>query len=706
MAKTIMPTLWQSVILKNYGKVQTEKIAKIINCDEQTVIKNAKDLGLNGVEFSPLWVEKGFVSIIRNNWDILTKEDIAFLLDKSLSEFETLLTEYDFLSIKLGEKLKEKDYKYYPLSQDQIEQTKKIKTIIEDAFATQKVQPFDFFSDYIPCEFNLTGEYQIQDAYTSCYSADFTGALLDDDLKDFDIETLNRIKQVGINGIWLHESLKNLAEFPFDKSYSKGYQKRVKNLNKLVERAEKFGIGVYIYLNEPRSMKEEFFDKYPEIKGQQAADGTYCMCTSSPIVQKYLYDAVKSLAVAVPRLKGIMTITMSENPTHCYSRQWQEFGVMKTDCPRCSLHAPEEISAEVNNIIYRALKDGNGYTRLIANLWSWNYFSGWTKEQTLKGVDLLEDGIDVLCVSEFSKDFVRGGVNSIVADYSISVVGPSDLTVKVLKRAKEKGHRIWAKIQANNSWECSAVPYIPAFDLMVEHVKNLKALGVSGLMMGWSLGGYPGGALPLLNALRLKEDIDIDLWYKSLYGDNFKIVRKAVKEFSVAFSNFPFSIESLYFGGQTLGCANLWNLEKDCLPSTMVCFGRDDYEVWAKPYGIDTYIDLMESVALGFEKGLKILPIDSDNKAVNQLKNVAEAVYLHIKSTALFASFCKNKSDIKQNKEILIDCVKQEIVLTKRLIKLISEDALIGFEMTNHYYYNQNVLFEKLLNLEYLLEKI
>jgi len=59
-----------------------------------------------------------------------------------------------------------------------------------------------------------------------------------------------------------------------------------------------------------------------------------------------------------------------------------------------------------------------------------------------------------------------------------------------------------------------------------------------------------------------------------------------------------------------------------------------------------------------------------------------------------------------ENKKIAKVIGVDERTLTKRLIKLVSEDAKIGFEMTNHYYYDQNTLFEKLLNLEYILEKI
>lgn len=54
----------------------------------------------------------------------------------------------------------------------------------------------------------------------------------------------------------------------------------------------------------------------------------------------------------------------------------------------------------------------------------------------------------------------------------------------------------------------------------------------------------------------------------------------------------------------------------------------------------------------------------------------------------------------------MLDCVEKEYKLTKLIYELISKDAKIGFEMTNHYYYNANLLLEKMLNLLSLKEQL
>lgn len=691
-------TDWQTVIFRNYGKVPDESLAKILGVDAATVRENAQKLGLMPRAYNADWVEKGFVTIFRNNWDLLPEEDICALLGTDEREYATLLEEYDFLNVKLGEKPDTSKPLYRPLTVEEEERTARVKAIVEK-FPVPEAKPFDFYSNSPAAWYEPPAESDISDRFVSSYSARYSGALLDDSLEDYSAEYLQRLATTGVNGIWLQETLRNLAEFPFDLQYSPDWQIRIANLRKLTERCARYGLEVYLYLNEPRALLVSFFEKYPELCGQKADSVNYCLCTSVTSVQKYLYDAVRSIAERVPLLKGVMTITMSENATHCYSNRWNGATTDYTDCPRCSKRAPEEVAAEVNNIFCRALRDAGGRTKMIANLWGWADFMGWSAERIFHGIELLDKDIEVLCVSEFSKRFERGGVKSQVIDYSISVVGPSDITVKMLEHAKKLGHRTWAKIQVNNSWECSAVPYIPAFDLMLEHISKLKKLGVTGLMMGWSLGGYPGGALPLCCMSCGRGEPDTERWYREVYGPQWKVARSAVHAISEAFREFPFSIDSLYFGGQTLGCGNMWSLEPSGRRSTMVCFTFDDYASYTPPYGVKGYISQMRLLTEKWKNGLALFKGESGNALFEELKRCAEAAYIHFRSAGLLAEFSVLKENIVENREKLLGCVKEELALTRSLYALVCKDAKIGFEMTNHYYYTPELLMEKVLNL-------
>ncbi len=690
-------TTWQKIIFRNYGIIEEEKIAELIGVDSATLHTEANRLGLEKLAtVNPDWVKKGFVTVIRNNWDLLTIEQIAYVLGKSVEELKTLLIEYDFLDVKVGKQPPLSAIEYAPLTEEEKRETEGIAKLIQPHIHEEKVAPFDFYSNRVKPIPLPTGEFTVKERFVSSYSADYANALTDDELSDYPEEYLAWLKESGTNGIWISETLRNLADFPLDRKYAGEYKRRVNNLRKLTERCHKQGVNVYLYLNEPRSLPEEFFQKYPHLKGQKTGDG-YCLCTSRKETQEYLYNAVKSLAENVPLLKGVLTITMSENPTHCYSIKWDGES-SRTDCPCCKERQPQEICSEVNNIMAKGLKDGNGYTKLIANLWGWSDFMDWTEEMVCDGIDRLDKDIEVLCVSEYGKEICRGGVPCKIIDYSISEIGPSEISKKTLSYAKEKGHKIWAKAQVNASWECSAIPYVPAFGLMAEHVRRLKNLGVEGLMLGWSLGGYPGGVLPLVNRICMAGETDEGAWYRATYAENAESARKAVEILGEAFTNFPFSIDSLYFGGHTLGCGNLWSLAPNNRQSTMVCFTFDDHESWTKPYGLEIYISQMEKLTACWKRGLDLLP-QTGNSAYEELKRYAEVGYIQFKAAENLAKFTL----LKERGGELAPVIQSEKTLTERLLFLISEDAKIGFEMTNHYFYNRNLLLEKLVNLSVLL---
>ncbi len=633
-------TSWQKVIFRNYGVVKTSLIAKILNISEEEVCLNAEKLGLSRLQYNPLWKEKGFVTIIRNNWDILSLDNIALILEISRQELDKLLVEYDFLDVKLGEQPNIEDCSYFPLSIKQEIITENIRKIVEENFPEKNQSLFNFYDNYVkPC-FVSKNNGRVADRFTSSYSSRYTGALLDGQLLDYGEDYLQKLADNGVNGIWVHDTLRNLAEFPFDTNYSAGYEIRIKNLKKLTERCEKFGIKVYLYLNEPRSLPASFFLKHPDLKGQKVDDENFCLCTSKKLVKEYLYNAIRCIAENVPKLFAVMSITMAENPTHCYSCYWDNNPIMHTDCVDCKKREPQEMVAEINNIIYNALRDGNGYTRLIAYVWAWNYLSvpdrrdssdykKFNMSNIYKTIDLMDKNIDILCVSEYFKEFEREKVVTSVADYSISVLGPSEFAENVLNYAKNNGHRVWAKIQVNNSWECSAVPYLPTFGLMIEHVKRVKRLGVSGLMLGWSLGGYPGGALSLVNSLCVDDSFDDGVWYQTMYEENADVIKKSVAIFDAAFLNYPYYRSLLYLGAHNMGPGNLWSLKKQNRKSTMVCFSFDDVERWTFPYGVDKYIILMQKLCDEWNMGLKILENLSGNEATREfIRNANVALYI------------------------------------------------------------------------------
>ncbi len=78
------------------------------------------------------------------------------------------------------------------------------------------------------------------------------------------------------------------------------------------------GIGVYLYLNEPRAMPESFFKRRPELAGVREEQYA-ALCTSQPAVRAWMTGALAYVFSNVPELAGVFTMTASENLTSCAS---------------------------------------------------------------------------------------------------------------------------------------------------------------------------------------------------------------------------------------------------------------------------------------------------------------------------------------------------------------------------------------------------
>ena len=79
LEKLNFPQRWQAVIFRNYGFVKTENIAKTLNCDTATVEREALRMGLDNIVYDPIWQERGYITIIRNNWHIVPYDQINLM---------------------------------------------------------------------------------------------------------------------------------------------------------------------------------------------------------------------------------------------------------------------------------------------------------------------------------------------------------------------------------------------------------------------------------------------------------------------------------------------------------------------------------------------------------------------------------------------------------------------------------------------------
>ncbi len=160
------------------------------------------------------------------------------------------------------------------------------------------------------------------------YFALYGDPLLDEASDPYPDAYLEKLAASGMDSVWIHIVLHKLVPLPWDTSQSAGFEKRQRNLRKLVNRAAKYNIKIFLYLNEPRTWPAAFFEKNPRLKGAEAA-GVISLCTSHLDVQAYLRNGVAAITRAVPGLGGFFSITASENRTNCWSHN------QGAVCPRC-----------------------------------------------------------------------------------------------------------------------------------------------------------------------------------------------------------------------------------------------------------------------------------------------------------------------------------------------------------------------------------
>ena len=701
------PTRHQAVIWRNWGFVPAARLATLLGTTEGHVLNRAGELGLPAhMAVNRRWLERSYITIIRNNWHLLPYRQLLLLLGWTVDQLNFVLREEDFLWYKLGSlKPACDEVLYRELSPAEKAATARVRRVVGKYFPALSGEfssyvPFDFLDRWAaagPCHAGPSPASRRQDPFELkflySYSAGYGDALLGQTADPYPEGLLREYAKYGINGIWLQAILYTLHPLGKTPEFSNGAAERIANLQALVKKAGRHGIGVYLYLNEPRQMPAEFFDAYPDWRGVQSqAPGEerfYAMCTSSQGVRDYLEEACRQIFTKVPGLAGVFTITMSENLTNCHSRKYGD------GCPRCGSRPPEEIVAEVNAAIERGIHRAAPAAKVIAYTWAW------AEEWRLKAIDLLPGKIDVMCVSEWGLPTSVGGVKGEVIDYSISCPGPSAASRACWDRARRKGLNTVAKVQLNSSWECAALPYLPVPYLVKEHLDNLTQAGVNGLMLSWTLGGYPGGNFELLS--QTPEELAVEKFGPEAAAT----VCAAWKMFSNAFREFPFHLDVLYLGPQNMGPANLLFDQPTGYRATMTGFPYDDTDAWRATYPPPVFEAQLRRLSEKWLAGLQLLSAVTDKtpaaKAANlrELTTVATAAWCHFKSSYLQFKFnrLRNTADPAAAPE-LTAVLDEEIAVAVTLYTLAKNDTRIGFEAANHYLYTPNDLVEKVLNCE------
>lgn len=697
------PTPWQAALFRCWGLADENRLARALGASTEQLRAAAGELGLDASrQADPLWSSRGYLTLIRGTWHLLSFEQTLTLLNLTDAQLAALLKEDDFLWHKLGQfKPRTPDCRYRPLTEAERARTREIAAEMAALPECFRRDPaFAFVGDLTREEksggaaMNAGTESSSSDSPLRTiysYFALYGDPLSTPELDPFPDGLLQRYARMGVKGVWLQGVLYQLVEFPFAPELSAGWEKRLRTLNDLIRRAKRFGIGVYLYLNEPRSMPEWFFKRHPHLRGTREGD-FWAMCTSQPEVKQYLHDAARELFTRCPELAGFFTITMSENLTNCFSR-----GPMT--CPRCAARRPEEAVAEVNNLLARGAREGNPAARAVA--WSW----GWGDDWAEKVAPLLTEGQIVQCTSEEGLKTRIGGVPGSVLDYTLSQCGPGEKARRVWRSALGSGHECCAKVQLNNSWELAAVPWLPVFDRVAEHMRALRAAGVRHLQCSWTLGGYPSPNLMLAGRVLDGRGGVREFLNEWLGPELAGAADAAQRRLSAAFSEFPFHVETVYTAPMNFGPMLPFYLKPTGRKATMIGFPYDDLDSWRSIYPRPVFRAQFERLVAGWREGTDMLAAhEGEHPGWDEMLTMARAALVHFSSALHQIRFVEAR-DAGDRGEML-RVVADERANVRAAAELRARDSRIGYEASNHYFYSMNDLCEKMLNLNWTEQRL
>lgn len=704
------PSRQHAFVWRNWSVVDKHLLAEVMATSVENVEELAVSMGLSRKQsIEPEWpTTRGYITILRRNWHLLPYEQLTTLLGMGREELKYRLIEDDFLYEKLG------SVKPYcePLCyvepdeemQRRVEQFKRdVAPLVKTAYKLED-ERFGFMREFdkvkrVKITKNLAEKqndgFELRMIFP--YFADYGDPLLDEELSSYPEELFRRLSEAGVNGVWLHSVLRMMVlpegGFPGDEKALD----RIEGLKRLVARAEKYGIKIYLYLNEPRAMHKDYFDGNAEREALAGPEfqGLRSFCTSKPEVLKWMSDSMEKMFSEVKGLGGVFTITASENYTSCASRPYAH-----SHCPLCKDRAYADIIVDVNTAIEQGVHRGNPDARVI--VWDW----GWPDDKCEEIISRLPKSCWFMVVSEWGMPIERGGVKSHIGEYSLSAIGPGPRALRNWAFARKAGLKTVAKVQVNATWEMAAVPSVPVLDLVAQHAENLSGQDVNGVMLSWSLGGYPSENLKLFQSFRRGDTADDAVVRLALseYGEKAAAkVREAWRVCSEGFKNFPFQMRMLYSGPQHWGPANPFYTRPTGYPATFVVnIPYDDVYYWKTIYPMEVWFDLMDKSADGFGEGAKLLrealqEVDCKHRKALEIElGRMLAVYNHLKSGVEQGRFfdARNRYLKATSDEERAECkatMRKALELNKQIIadhlQIVVRDSSIGYESSSQYFY-------------------
>jgi hypothetical protein len=310
-------------------------------------------------------------------------------------------------------------------------------------------------------------------------------------------DNLRAIADSGFNGIWLRLTLREAVPTTLFQKYVRNSDRCLKELDKLCNRAARFGLKLWPYLTEPLGMaaSHPFWKVYPELAGHITQiydeEPQVALCSSTQAVQEYLNEGFTALLGKLP-LAGVILITSSEHVSNCWAHVLSDvraypnpetFWAKECRCSRCSQLGPAKVISSIINLIHDSIYSVNKKAKVAAWDWSWNMHF---KPPYKKISELLRK--DVILMG----DFERGGKikrldkTNIVEEYSLIYHGPSPRFKSKAEYALKHHKSLWARFQVNTTHEMATIPNLPMMVSLYRKFRFLRQSKASGFMGCWN----------------------------------------------------------------------------------------------------------------------------------------------------------------------------------------------------------------------------
>ena len=717
-----MLSAFHRFIIRNNGLLPAADIAAYLGVSADAVKSWIERLGLPEMEV--VHRERAFPLVLRRNHDLLSEEQIARLLGIPVDVCHKTTQEMDFLDIKLGARPEELP-RIEPNAPGLEAEAERFRACCGHYLDDYREwdRPFGFLEELGRVEERFdspaaSGESSLKTRIMHSYTGSHGDFLLTGE--DFYSEgILSRLRNRGINAGWMPALLRDLAPSKVFPELGEGHEVRIDNLRKQAQKAARYGVRIFLYLNEPRFMPESFFANYPDSKGMPwVKPGYFGLCTSDSRVRDWLREAAESVFRAVPELGGVLLITASENRTNCYSHAVRPADAVNDAldlteapgvCPRCAARGVAPVLADTANILSEAARSVGSQAEVVQWLWGWEV--NMPAAEVKHAIAHLSPDVTVMVDWAKHTRFSLFGREATIGEYTLAYVKPSDFAREIIETARTQGRRTMAKCALVTTVEMNALPYLPALTNVETLLKELRASGVDGFFGCWIFGAYPGRNMELA-AFAHEEHPARSLALK-YYDDGAEDALAAWRLFSEGMRYYPTTVPVLYCSAVNPGPGIRFSLTPEPWRHGMVAMASERLDEISEPFGPEIMSKGFRKAAECFAEGLKRLDA-AITRSANPLYReenrrdyaISEACMRHMLSAANYTDFILARNwwlDKPRDGELrssLIELMKDEMANAEAMLALAKRDSRIGYEGSIGYFYTPIEIIEKIYQLK------